>query len=140
MNPTAPPDVIPWAGIAAGVPDALIYADDAGLVRVWNAGAAALFGFSAAEALGQSLDLIIPERLRAAHWAAYDRTLAAGATRGGTDVRTTRATHRDGRKLYVEMSFGVVLDGDGRALGSVAVARDGTARHLAAAGGPAAAA
>ena len=62
------------------------------------------------------------------------------AVRRGTDVRTTRATHRDGRKRYVEMSFGVVLDGDGRALGSVAVARDGTARHLAAAGGPAAAA
>jgi PAS domain S-box-containing protein len=128
--PSPAPDA-PWRHILAATPDALIYADGEGRIRAWNAGAEAVFGFSAAEALGQSLDLIIPERLRAAHWAAYDRALAAGATRGGAQVRTTRALHQDGRKLYVDMSFGVVCDDEGRALGSVAMARDATERYLA---------
>ncbi len=57
--------------------------------------------------------------------------MARGATRGGAEVRTTRGTHRDGRKLYVDMSFGVVRDDHGQVLGSVAMARDATARHLA---------
>jgi len=121
----------PWARIVADVPDALIYADAGGAIRAWNAGAETLFGFSAAEALGQSLDLIIPERLRAAHWAAYDRAMAAGRARLGAQVRTTRATPKDGRRLYVDMSFGVVRGEDGAALGSVAMARDATERTLA---------
>ena len=122
----------PWARIVADVADALVYADRAGTIRAWNGAAEALFAFSAAEALGQSLDLIIPERLRAAHWAAYDRAMASGQARLGAQVRTTRAVHKDeGRKLYVDMSFGVVCDDGGTALGSVAMARDATARYLA---------
>jgi len=129
---------VPWAELVAGTPDAIIYADREGTIRVWNDGAAALFGFSAAEALGQNLDLIIPERLRAAHWAGFDRAMETGKTKGGREVRTTRGLHKDGRRLYVEMSFGVAVDAaTGRAVGSVAMARDGTERYLASRAAPA---
>ena len=121
----------PWRHILADMPDALIFADKGGLIRAWNAGAEAVFGFSAAEAIGQSLDLIIPERLRAAHWLGFHRAMARGTTSHGAEVRTTRGAHKDGHKLYVDMSFGVVKDDDGAVLGSVAMARDVTARHLA---------
>lgn len=114
------------AAIAEQLPDALIFADRAGLIRHWNAGAAAVFGFSAAQALGQSLDLIIPEHLRAAHWAAYRRAIDSGCTRGGNKVRTTRALHQDGRRLYVDFSFGLVRDAQGTVLGSVALGREVT--------------
>lgn len=131
-DPTpATPDA-PWRRILIDTPDALIYADREGVIRAWNPGAEAVFGFSAAEALGQSLDLIIPERLRAAHWRGFERAMARGATSHGAQVRTTRGTHKeDDRKLYVDMSFGVVLDDAGSVLGSVAMARDVTERYLA---------
>ncbi|MDE2369247.1 MAG: PAS domain S-box protein [Burkholderiales bacterium] len=97
--------------------------DREGRIRVWNGGAETLFGHAAAQALGQSLDLIIPERFRAAHWNAFDAALAAGRVAHPGEVRTTRAVHQDGSKVYVEMSFGVVCDGQGAAIGSIALAR-----------------
>lgn len=109
--------------------DALIYADRNGIIRVWNSAAEALFGFPAAAAIGQSLDLIIPERLRAAHWTGFDRALANGATRLGRRAMLTRAQNQAGETIYVEMSFAVVADPATGVLGSVAVARDGTARR-----------
>jgi len=121
----------PWRHILADTPDAIIYADTEGIIRAWNAGAESVFGFSAAEALGQSLDLIIPERLRAAHWRGFNRAIARGTTSHGAEVRTTRGVHKDGRKLYVDMSFGVVKDDADEVLGSVAMARDVTQRYLA---------
>ena len=134
-DPTAMPqpatDAIPWARIVADVADALIFIDTQGVIRVWNAPCAALFGFGADEALGHSVDLIIPEHLRSAHWHGFEQALARGATRHGAEVRTTRATHKDGRKLYVDMTFSVVKDEDGRVLGSAAMARDVTERYLA---------
>ena len=129
---TSAPDAAPYRHILAHTPDALIFADPQGVIRVWNPGAEAVFGFSAAEALGQSLDLIIPERLRPAHWKGFHRAMARGTTSHGAEVRTTRGAHKDGRKLYVDMSFGVVKDDAGAVLGSVAMARDVTERHLAA--------
>ena len=126
-----PPTAALYRAIVEQIPDALIFADREGLIRVWNQGAESVFGFSAAEVLGNSLDVIIPERLRPAHWAAYDRALESGRTRLGNAVRATRAIHRDGRTLYVDLSFGVVTDPDGRAVGSVAVGRDCTERYLA---------
>jgi PAS domain S-box-containing protein len=74
--------------------------------------------------------IIIAERFRGAHWEGYHKAMARGHTRRGAQVRTTRAIHKDGRKLYVELSFGVVVDEAGAVLGSVAVGRDGTARQL----------
>lgn len=125
-NPT-----IAWARIVADVADALIFIDTQGVIRVWNARCEALFGFSAAEALGTGVDLIIPEHLRAGHQRGFEQAMARGATRHGAEVRTTRATHKDGRRLYVDMTFSVVLGDDGRALGSAAMARDATERYLA---------
>ncbi|WP_153145943.1 PAS domain S-box protein [Dechloromonas sp. H13] len=104
--------------------DAVIYANRQGLIERWNAAATALFGYSFDEALGQSLDLIIPERLRAAHWRGFDAAMETGATRLHGHPTVTRAEHKSGRKLYVEMSFAIVADGTGTAIGSVAVARD----------------
>ena len=118
------------AAIAEQLPDAVIFADREGPIRHWNPGAQAVFGFTADEVLGQSLDVIIPERLRAPHWAAYRRAIESGHTRGGNAVRTTRALHKNGRKLYVDFSFGLVLDPSGTALGSVALGRDTTAHYL----------
>ena len=112
------------------IPDAVVFADLDGVIRVWNAGAEAVFGFSAAEAVGSSLDIIIPERFRRAHWEGYYSAIGNGHTRHSAQVRTTRAIHKDGRKQYVELSFGVVVDAVGAVLGAVAVGRDGTARHL----------
>jgi PAS domain S-box-containing protein len=120
--------------------DALVYSDTAGIVRRWNAAAARMFGFSAQEAIGQGLDLIIPERLRAAHWAGFDRAVASGSTRLGGRPSLTRALHKGGGKLYVEMSFALVKDEGGQVVGSVAIARDVTQRveqeRAAAAGTP----
>lgn len=126
---------VPWEELVAGTPDAVIYADREGTIRVWNDGAAAVFGFSAAEALGQNLDLIIPERLRAAHWEAYGRAFETGRLRSPGKARVTRALHRDGRRLYVEMSFALALDDAGAVIGAFAVARDCSER-VAASGGP----
>jgi len=109
--------------------DALICSDSQGVIRRWNAAASALFGYSAGQALGQGLDLIIPEGLRAAHWEGFDRAMATGATRLNGRATVTRALTADGSNIYVEMSFAVVSDGDGKAIGSVAIARDATQRR-----------
>jgi PAS domain S-box-containing protein len=108
--------------------DALVYSDASGTIRSWNRAAEALFGYSAAEALGRSLDLIIPEHLRAAHWRGFDAAIKNKATRLNGRPTITRGLHKSGNKLYVEMSFALVLDDAGVVLGSVAVARDVTER------------
>jgi len=118
--------------------EAVIYANREGVIERWNAAAAATFGYPAVEALGQKLDLMIPEHLRNAHWRGFDAAMASGKTRLGGRPTLTRGLHKSGKKLYVEMSFAVVLDDAGSTLGSVAVARDVTervAREKAAAGG-----
>lgn len=115
--------------IVDGVSDAIVFADPRGVIRWWNPGAEALFGFSVEEALGKSLDLIIPERLRAAHWKAFDRAIETGATKYGRQALLTRALHKDGRKLYVDLSFAVIRDASGEVAGSAAVARDATQRY-----------
>lgn len=116
------------AKIAEDVADALIYSDRSGTIMRWNRAATALFGFSAAEALGQNLDLIIPEHLRAAHWKGFEAALASGRTRLSGKPTLTRALHKSGRKLYIEMTFALVRDSGGNVLGSAAMARDVTER------------
>lgn len=110
--------------------EAVIYADQTGIIRRWNHAAEAMLGFSAAEAIGQSLDIIIPEKLRAAHWRGFDAAIKSGATRLHGRPTLTAALHKSGSKLYVEMSFALVQDGAGAVLGSVAVARDVTEKVL----------
>lgn len=108
--------------------EALIYSDRDGIIRRWNRAAETMFGHPASDALGQSLDLIIPENLRAAHWRGFDAAMKSGATRLHGRPTLTRALHRSGSRLYVEMSFALVTDEIGNAIGSVAVARDVTDR------------
>ena len=111
--------------------EAVIFADREGSIRLWNRGAQLLFGYAAEEVLGQSLDVIIPERLRRAHWDAFDRSVATGRTRHTDRVLTTRSVHKNGSKLYVDLSFGLVKDDGGTVLGAFAVGRDCTARYIA---------
>jgi PAS domain S-box-containing protein len=109
--------------------DAVICTDRAGVIIRWNRAAAVMFGFSAEDALGQNVDLIIPEHLRAPHWNGFHAAMARGATKLQGRPTLTRALHKSGRRLYVEMSFAVVKDeSDSDVIGSVAVARDVTER------------
>ncbi len=104
-------------------PDAIIFADREGVIRIWNARAEALFGYAPGEAIGKTLDLIIPEHLRAAHWRGYHQAIAAGHTRLGDKAMLTRATHKDGSQLYVELAFCVVGHPSLGTLGALATAR-----------------
>ena len=115
--------------ILAQAAEAVIFADPEGVIRIWNAAAARIFGFAAEEALGNNLDLIIPERLRPAHWTAFGRAMQSGTTRLNGRPTLTRGMHKSGRRLYVEMSFAVVRASSGLVAGSVAIARDATERH-----------
>lgn len=111
------------------VADAIIYANRSGEIIRWNRAATALFGFSAEEAFGQSLDLIIPEHLRASHWRGFNAAMSNGVTKLQGRPTLTRALHKSGRKLYVEMTFAIVRgDAEREVLGSVAMARDVTDR------------
>jgi PAS domain S-box-containing protein len=116
------------ARILDDVADALIYSDRSGTIVRWNRASSALFGFSAEEALGQNLDLIIPEHLRAAHWKGFETAIASGAMKLAGRPTLTRALHKAGRKLYIEMTFALVRNDVGDVLGSVAMARDVTER------------
>ena len=109
--------------------DALIYSDKEGVIRGWNAAAESLFGYAKSDAIGQSLDLIIPERLRDAHWAGFNRAMESGKTRLAGHAAMTRSLTQSKGPIYVEMSFAVVCDEQGKVIGSVAVARDPTQRR-----------
>ncbi len=117
------------AAVIEHAADAVIFADVAGTIRIWNGAAEGLFGFSRSEALAANLDLIIPEHLRKAHWLGFQRAIETGTTRLAGRPTITRALHKTGRRLYVEMSFAVVRDAHARVAGSVAIARDATARY-----------
>jgi adenylylsulfate kinase len=104
-------------------PDAIIFADREGVIRMWNARAQSLFGYAAGEAIGNSLDLIIPEHLRAAHWRGYHQAIETGRVSQTDKAMLTRATHKDGAKVYVELAFGIVKDPSRGVLGAVATGR-----------------
>jgi PAS domain S-box-containing protein len=121
------PDDLP-SQILEHCADALIYASRDGRIARWNAAAERVFGWSAAQALGQSLDLIIPEHLRAGHWRGWDAAMQTGQLHLNGQATLTRALTKSGGKCYVEMSFALVKDDSGQAIGSIAMARDMTAR------------
>jgi PAS domain S-box-containing protein len=108
--------------------DAIVVADASGTINVWNPAAERLFGFTQAEALGNSLDLIIPERLRARHWAGFGKTMATGETRYAHDVLRVPAVHKDGRTLSIAFTVGLFFGPQREVIGIVAVIRDETAR------------
>ncbi len=109
-------------------PDAVIFADNSGTIQVWNPAAQRIFGFQAGDALGKNLDIIIPERLREAHWRGFDHALAERTTKYAGQALPTKAVRADGTNIYVELSFAIILDDDGQALGALAQARNITER------------
>ena len=112
------------AAIVRQCADAMIFADRDGRIRLWNDAAERLFGHTAEQAVGQSLDIVIPEHLRARHWAGYRMAMESGATKHSGRPMLTKGLHRSGATLYAEMSFAVVREPKGGILGSIAVARE----------------
>jgi PAS domain S-box-containing protein len=114
--------------IVDNAPEAVIFADRDGMIRLWNAGAEAMFGHTPEEALGQSLDIIIPENLRGRHWEGYNRTMATGETKYGKDLLAVPGIRKDGTRVSLEFSIVMLRDDGGELLGLAAVLRDVTAR------------
>lgn len=122
------PDDLPRR-ILEGSPDAVLVSDRGGAIRGWNAAATRLFGYGAAEAVGVSMDLIVPERLRGRHWDGWERVMETGVTRyGDGQLLAVPAMHKDGRQLSVEFSIQLLKDGGGRIEWVVAIFRDVTER------------
>lgn len=115
--------------LVAGMSDAIVHSDETGLIQVWNAGAVRMFGFTEQEALGRSLDIIVPESLQNRHWLGYYETMRTGATRyGNGDILAVPAVRKDGTRLSVEFTIVPFKDDDGRMTGIAAIMRDVTAR------------
>lgn len=114
--------------LVATAPDAIIASDAGGRIVLWNAGAERIFGWSEAEALGQSLDLITPERLRARHWEGYDKSMHTGTTKYGTTLLKVPAVHKDGRAMSIAFTVAMLFGADGKVSSIVAVIRDETER------------
>ena len=108
--------------------DGMLFADREGIIRLWNSGAETIFGFNAREALGQSLDLIIPEKLRERHWEGYQKVMDTGETRYGNELLKVPALRKDGKRLSIEFSILLVRDPQNEIIGSAAVMRDVTER------------
>jgi PAS domain S-box-containing protein len=115
--------------LLAGLPDAVIYADAEGKIQVWNEGAQRIFGFAANEAIGQTLDVIIPTNLRERHWTGFDQTMRTGESRyGAGDLLAVPAMRKDGTRISVEFTIVPFRDSSGRMEGIAAVLRDITPR------------
>lgn len=109
--------------------DAIVAADKKGKIVFWNPGAERIFGFEASEAVGQSLDIIIPERLRKRHWDGYYQVMATGESRyDDGDILAVPGMKRDGTQISLEFTIVQVRDGAGQLAGLVAVMRDVTKR------------
>ncbi|WP_377805203.1 PAS domain S-box protein [Azospirillum sp. A29] len=116
-------------GLLHSPAEAIVYSDREGLIRFWNAGAERVFGFTAEEALGQSLDIIIPERQRQRHWEGYDEVMKSGVSRYGSgDLLSVPALRKDGSRISVEFTIVPLKDADGAMLGMASVMRDVSAR------------
>ena len=115
--------------IVDGVGDAVVFADREGIIRLWNAGAERVFGYTAGEAIGRSLDLIIPEGLRQRHWEGYSRVIESGVTQYGADPLSVPGIRKDGSRVSLEFSIALLRDG-AAVTGAAAVLRDVTARWL----------
>jgi PAS domain S-box-containing protein len=122
MNPV--PDEIAKA-LLGSESDSIIATDREGRISFWNPGSERIFGFSAAEAIGQSLDLIVPENLRTRHWSGYRRVMETGSSvYGRGDLLSVPALTKDGRRISVEFTIVMLRGGQGELTGMVAVLRD----------------
>ena len=116
--------------IVETVGDAVIFADRDGIIRLWNQAAEGIFGYTEAEVVGQSLDLIIPERQRDLHWKGYGKAMLDGVTKYGSETLSVPAVTKDGERISIEFTINLLRDGDGKVLGTVAVVRNVTARWI----------
>ena len=114
--------------IIASIGDAVVVSDAGGAIILWNAAAERMFGYTEAEALGNSLDLITPERLRARHWEGYHKSMATGTTKYGNDLLRVPATHKDGRAMSIAFTVAMLFTSEHKVSAIVAVIRDETAR------------
>ena len=128
MTPAAMPENLLGA-LVADADDAVIVADAEGAIRFWNRAAERMFGHARDEAIGQSLDLIIPERLRTAHWDGWRRVVETGRSRyGDGDLLSVPAIRKDGERISVEFTIVPLNDETGRIVGMAALMRDVTKR------------
>jgi PAS domain S-box-containing protein len=115
--------------IVEGSPEAIVLGDAQGIIRLWNAAAAALFGFTAEEAVGHSMEIIIPERLRSRHWDGYHKVMATGVSRyGHGDLLAVPAVTKDGRTISIEFTIQMLKGAAGEIVGPLATIRDVTNR------------
>jgi PAS domain S-box-containing protein len=114
--------------LVAGAGDAIMVCDAEGAITLWNKAAERIFGFTEAEALGQSLDIIIPMRQRQRHWDGYHKTMETAVTRYGADVLRVPALHKDGHTLSIAFTVSMLFAQDQTVSGIVAIVRDETAR------------
>ena len=114
--------------LVAAVGDAIIASDANGNITLWNPGAARMFGYSEDEALGRSLDLITPERLRNRHWEGYNHSMATGTTKYGNDLLRVPATHKDGRSMSIAFTVAMLFTPENKVGAVVAIIRDETTR------------
>jgi len=117
-----------FRSIVEGMPEAVVYSDRDGIIRLWNRGAETVFGYRQEEALGRTLDVIIPERWRARHWEGYRAVMQTGVTRYGRDLLAVPASRQDGTRISIEFSIMLPKDRDGQVLGAVAIVRDVSTR------------
>ena len=128
-EPTGTPDLP--VRILDSSPDAILICDPAGTVRYWNAAAERVFGFSVSEAVGASMNLIVPERLRVRHWAGWEATMTTGVTRYGEgQLLAVPALHKEGRQISIEFSIQLLKDAGGHIEWVVAIVRDVTERFI----------
>jgi PAS domain S-box-containing protein len=109
-------------------PDAILISDREGIIRFWNSGAEQMFGHTSAEAVGQSLDLIIPENLRARHWEGYRRVMESGETKYKTGLLSSPGIHKDGARISLEFSMVPLRDETNAMQGCASIMRDVTER------------
>ncbi|MGF6773623.1 PAS domain S-box-containing protein [Paraburkholderia sp. GAS199] len=119
---------IDFEQLVNAIGDAVIISDAQGSITLWNPAAERMFGFTQSEALGKSLDLIIPERLRGRHWDGYHKTMATGETRYGNDVLRVPAVDKAGRSLSIAFTVALLHSPQNELTGIVAVIRDETSR------------
>lgn len=121
-------DAVDFGDLVAAAGDAVVVSDADGAIVVWNRAAERIFGFSESEAIGQSLDLITPERQRQRHWDGYAKTMRTGVTRYGADTLRVPAIHKDGRTLSIAFTVGLLHGADEAVIGIAAIIRDETKR------------
>ncbi|SDY70532.1 PAS domain S-box-containing protein [Variovorax sp. YR634] len=114
--------------LVEGAGDAIMVCDAAGAITLWNRASERIFGFTEVEALGKSLDLIIPQRQRQRHWDGYNKTMETGVTKYGADLLRVPALHKDGHTLSIAFTVSMLFSADHEVTGIVAIVRDETAR------------